>query len=68
MCNMTKLRGTPEALTTTSLIEISEEGSRLITEPDGKNVKDWAIRSQDPKLAIARAWVRFNDLMIMGLK
>jgi hypothetical protein len=65
---MTKLRGTPEALTTTSLIEISEEGSRLITEPDGKNVKDWAIRSQDPKLAIARAWVRFNDLMIMGLK
>jgi len=65
---MTKLRETPEALTTTSLIEISEEGTRLITEPDGKNVKDWAIRSQDPKLAIARAWVRFNDLMIMGLK
>jgi len=24
-------------------------GSRLIAEPDGKNVIDWAIRSQAPK-------------------
>jgi hypothetical protein len=27
----------------------------------GKNVKDWEIRSQAPKLVMIRAWGRFND-------
>lgn len=27
----------------------AERGSRLIDEPDGKNVKYWAIRSEVPK-------------------
>jgi hypothetical protein len=27
-------------------------GTRLIAEPNGKNVKDWIIRSQAPKLAM----------------
>jgi hypothetical protein len=29
-----------------------EEGTRVMTEPNGKNVKNWAIRSQGPNLAI----------------
>jgi len=55
------------AFTTTLLLETTDRGSRLISEPDGKNVKDWAIRSQAPKLVMIRAWGRFNDLMIVGL-
>jgi len=27
----------------------------------GKNVKDWAIRSQVPNLVMVRVWERFND-------
>ena len=44
-----QIAGTPfRALTTTSL-EKSCEGTRLIAEPNGKKVRDWAIRSQAPK-------------------
>ena len=48
------------AFTTTSLWK-HLEGTRLIAEPNGKNVKDWAIRSQAPKLVMIRVWGRFND-------
>ena len=37
---------------TTTLISKGIRGTRLIAEPNGKNVKDWAIRSQDPKLVM----------------
>jgi hypothetical protein len=49
-----------------------QRGSRLIDEPDGKNVKDWIISSQAPKLAMIehgegsesrRLWV-LNDGLI----
>jgi hypothetical protein len=40
------------ALTTTSLSETTEEGTRVMTETNGKNVKDWAIRSQAPNPAM----------------
>jgi len=44
-CNKAKLRETPKVLTTT-LYEKSYKGTRLIAEPNGKNVKKWTIRSQ----------------------
>ena len=37
---------------TTTLIPKGLRGSRLIDEPDGKNVKDWIISSQAPKLVM----------------
>jgi len=37
---------------TTTLISKDFRGTRLIDEPNGKNVKDCAIRSQDPKLVM----------------
>jgi hypothetical protein len=39
-----------------------------MTEPNGKNVRDWAIRSQAPTSAMIRIRGRFNDLMIVGLR
>ena len=37
------------------------QGTRLIAEPNGNNVKDWAIRSQAPNLDMVRAWGRFRE-------
>jgi hypothetical protein len=42
------------AFTTTLLLETTDRGSRLIAEPDGKNVKDWEIRSQASKSVMIR--------------
>jgi hypothetical protein len=68
ICNKTKLRETPKVLTTT-LFWKHNKGTRLIAEPNGKNVKNiWAIRSQAPKVAITRLWRRFNDYMVLGLR
>lgn len=30
-------------------------GTRLTVEPNGNNVKDWAIRSQAPKLVMVKS-------------
>ena len=38
------------ALATTLLLETLNRGSCLIDKPDGKNAKDWTIRSQASKL------------------
>jgi hypothetical protein len=58
---MTKLRGTALEPLTTTFRWKHLKGSRLIAEPDGKNVEDWAIRSQAPKLVMIEHWGRFND-------
>jgi len=42
------------AFTTTLLLETTDRGSRLIAEPDGKNVKDWVIRSHASKSVMIR--------------
>ena len=48
ICNKTKLRENPKVLTTTSLWK-HNEGTRLIAEPNGKNVKNrWVIRREVP--------------------
>ena len=47
---MTKLRETLVRALTTTLILKGIRGTRLIIEPNGKNVKDETIRSQAPKL------------------
>ena len=68
ICNKTKLRENPKVLTTTSLWK-HNEGTRLIAEPNGKNVKNIrAIRIQTPKVANTRLWRRFNDYMVLGLR
>ena len=65
----TKLTGnTYRAFATTRLSETTDRGPQLIAVPNGKKVKDWAIRSQAPKSAMIRIWGRFNDLMIVGLR
>ena len=46
---------------TTTLIWKHMRGSRLITEPDGKKVRDWIIRRREPTFAMTRIWFRFND-------
>jgi hypothetical protein len=56
------------ALATTLSLETTDRGSCLIDKPDGKNARDWTIRSQAPKLVMIRAWGRFNDLTIVGLR
>jgi len=38
------------ALATTLLLETLNRGSCLIDKPDGKNARDWTIRSQASKL------------------
>jgi hypothetical protein len=47
-------------------------GTRLIAETNGKNVKDWAIRSQAPNLVMIengegsttrRLWVLYDGLI-----
>jgi len=64
-----QIDGNPlRAFTTTLLLETTDRGSWLIAKPDSKKVKDWEIRSQAPKLVMIRAWGRFNDLMIVGLR
>ena len=46
----TKLTGNPyRAFATTLLSETTDRGPQLIAVPNGKKVKDWAIRSQAPK-------------------
>jgi len=68
ICNKTKLQETPKVLTTT-LFWKQNKGTRLIAEPNGKNVKNkWAIRSQAPKVDMIRLWRRFNDYMVLGLR
>ena len=42
------------ALATTPLLETTDGGSQLIAEPDGKNARDWTIRSQASKSAMIR--------------
>ena len=38
-------------------------GSRLTTEPDGKNVKDWVICSQEPyQIVLNYLWVKVQRL------
>ena len=37
------------------------KGTRLITEPNGKKVRDWIIRRREPKVVMTRLWFRFND-------
>jgi hypothetical protein len=32
-----------------------------MTEHNGKNVKDWVIRSQTLKVAMQDLWAQFND-------
>ena len=38
-----------------------QQGTRLIAETNGKKMKDWAIRSQAPNLAMVRVWGRFRE-------
>jgi hypothetical protein len=35
---------------------------------DGKNIKDWTIRSENPKGNVICLWIVFNDLKGVGLK
>jgi hypothetical protein len=46
---------------TTTLISKDFRGTRLIDEPNGKNVKDWVISNQAPKLVMVRVWGRLRD-------
>src|SRR5210317_2529271 len=48
------------ALTTTFIWKLMK-GTRLITEPNGKKVRDWIIRRREPKVVMTRLWFRFND-------
>jgi hypothetical protein len=41
-------------------------GGRQLEVWYGKNSKDWAIRSQAPKLVKTRVWRRFRDYMEVG--
>lgn len=68
ICNKTKLRETPKVSITT-LIRKLFRGTRLIAEPNGKNIENiWTIRSQAPKVDKIRLWRRFNDYMVLGLR
>lgn len=69
-----KLRELPKVSTTTLLRKLSR-GTRLIVEPNGKNVENelhhhgkvkWIIRSQAPKSAMIRIWERFRDYNGLG--
>ena len=46
---------------TTTLIWKHFKRTRLIAEPNGKNVKDWIISSQAPNLVMVRVWGRFRE-------
>ena len=50
-CETSKLRKLLRALTTTFTWKFVK-GTRLIAEPNGKNVSDWTIRSQAPKFVM----------------
>jgi hypothetical protein len=75
-CNITRCGKPLTALTTTSLWKHCE-GTRLIAVPNGKKVRDWAIRRRLPNSAgshlmwhpfIARIWKRLRDCKVMGLR
>lgn len=51
LCNTTKLREHPESSDYHCKRKL-QAGPRLMAEPNGNNVRDWAIRSQAPKAAM----------------
>lgn len=69
---MTKLRGTPYSLHYHSHLETDMRNSVNCRTSNGNNVKDWAIRSQAPKLDMIehgegsttrRLWVSYEGLI-----
>ena len=46
--------GKPLRASTTTFIWKQLKGTRLKSDPKGKNVEDWAIRSQAPNVAMIR--------------
>ena len=63
-----QIDGKPLRAFTTTLFWKHYRGTWLIANPNGKKVKDWAIRSHVPNLVMIRVWEGFNDLMIVGLR
>jgi hypothetical protein len=56
-----QIAGTPFRVFTTTLLWKHFKGTQLIADPNGKNVKNWAIRSQVPNPVMTRVWKRFNE-------
>jgi uncharacterized protein (DUF3820 family) len=51
----------------TTLFGKPYKGPRLIAVPNGKNDRDWIIRSRVPKAVMTRLWYLFRERQEVGL-